>query len=64
MAIRSVKDIPTARNIGMGWMIVSIIGALMTGLFGLAFVTGNGNEIDPETIFIYLSQIFCKYNGY
>jgi SSS family solute:Na+ symporter len=57
MAIRSVKDIPTARNIGMSWMIVSIIGALMTGLFGLAYVTGNGNEIDPETVFIYLSQI-------
>lgn len=57
MAIRSVSDIPTARNIGMSWMIVSIIGALMTGLFGLAYVTGNGNEIDPETVFIYLSQI-------
>ena len=57
MAIRSVKDVPTARNIGMSWMIVSIIGALMTGLFGLAYVTQNGNSIDPETIFIYLSQL-------
>ncbi len=57
MAIRSVDDIPTARNIGMSWMIVSIIGALMTGLFGLAYVTGNNNTIDPETVFIYLSQI-------
>lgn len=57
MAIRSVEDIPTARRIGMSWMIVSIIGALMTGLFGLAYVTGNGNNIDPETVFIYLSQI-------
>ena len=57
MAIRSVKDVPAARNIGMSWMIVSIIGALMTGLFGLAYVTGNGNTIDPETVFIYLSQI-------
>ncbi len=57
MAIRSVRDIKTARNIGMTWMIVSIIGALMTGLFGLAYVTGNNNTIDPETVFIYLSQI-------
>ena len=57
MAIRSVKDVPAARNIGMSWMIVSIIGALMTGLFGLAYVTGNNNTIDPETVFIYLSQI-------
>ena len=58
MAIRSVKDVPTARNIGMTWMVVSIIGALITGLFGLAYVTSqDGVSIDPETIFIYLSQI-------
>ena len=58
MAIRSVKDIPTARNIGMSWMIVSIIGALMTGLFGLAYVTGNGNDIDPEPSLFILSQFY------
>ncbi len=58
MAIRSVKDIPTARNIGMSWMIVSITGALMTGLFGLAYVTTmQQQQIDPETVFIHLSQI-------
>ncbi|WP_137167613.1 sodium/proline symporter PutP [Salinimonas lutimaris] len=58
MAIRSVKDVPTARNIGMSWMIVSIIGALMTGLFGMVYVTAQGTEgLDPETIFIHLSQI-------
>ncbi|MCW8107774.1 sodium/proline symporter PutP [Alteromonas ponticola] len=58
MAIRSVKDIPTARNIGMSWMIVSITGALMTGLFGLAYVTSvQQTQIDPETVFIHLSQI-------
>ena len=57
MAIRSVGDVPTARRIGMSWMIVSIIGALMTGLFGLAYVTANSNTIDPETIFIHLSQL-------
>ena len=57
MAIRTLKDVAVARWIGMSWMIVSIIGALMTGLFGLAYVTGNGNDIDPETVFIYLSQI-------
>lgn len=57
MAIRSVDDVPKARNIGMSWMIVSIIGALMTGLFGLAYVTQKDASIDPETIFIYLSQL-------
>ncbi|GAC18873.1 sodium/proline symporter PutP [Paraglaciecola arctica] len=58
MAIRSVKDIKMARRIGISWMLVSITGALATGILGLAYVTKNqGNMQDPETIFIYLSQI-------
>ncbi len=58
MAIRNVKDVPRARNIGMTWMGVTIIGALATGLIGLAYATENGLAIDdPETIFIVLSQI-------
>ncbi|MBZ6377628.1 sodium/proline symporter [Pacificimonas flava] len=58
MAIRSVKDIPTARNIGIGWMAVTIVGACATGLIGLAYATEFGLAIDdPETIFIVLSQI-------
>lgn len=58
MAIRSVDDIPTARNIGMGWMIVSIIGATATGFAGIAYVSAFNLPLeDPETIFIVLSQI-------
>ncbi|MEP1447226.1 MAG: sodium/proline symporter PutP [Paraglaciecola sp.] len=58
MAIRSVKDIKTARRIGISWMLISISGALATGLLGLAYVTKTqGTMQDPETIFIYLSQI-------
>lgn len=58
MAIRSVKDIPVARRIGMGWMIVSIIGATATGFAGIAYVAAFDLPLkDPETIFIVLSQI-------
>lgn len=58
MAIRSVKDIPTARRIGMTWMIVSVIGAMATGFSGIAYVAKTGVALtDPETIFIVLSQI-------
>ncbi|MDF0534715.1 sodium/proline symporter PutP [Shewanella sp. A32] len=58
MAIRSVKDIKIARNIGMGWMLVTIIGALATGLVGVAYVHKFGLALkDPETIFIVFSQI-------
>ena len=58
MAIRSVRDVPTMRNIGMGWMLVTVLGALATGLAGLAYATRTGLEIaDPETIFIVLGDI-------
>ncbi len=58
MAIRSVKDMPAARRIGMSWMIVAIIGAMGTGFAGIAYVAKTGMTLtDPETIFILLSQI-------
>lgn len=58
MAINSVKQLPSARRIGMTWMIVSLVGAAMTGLFGLAYVTKSNIPLDdPETIFIVLSQL-------
>jgi len=57
MAIRSARDIPAARNIGMSWMLVTLIGSLSTGLIGLAYVTQRGIPLDdPETIFIVLSS--------
>lgn len=58
MAVRSVRDMPAMRNIGMGWMLVTLIGALGTGLAGLAYATRTGLEVsDPETIFIILSDV-------
>jgi SSS family solute:Na+ symporter len=58
MAIRTVKDVPTARNIGMGWMTIALIGAISLGIFGHAYVVRNGMTLeDPETIFIILSDL-------
>ncbi|MCW8834541.1 MAG: sodium/proline symporter PutP [Colwellia sp.] len=58
MAVRSVEDMPIARRIGMSWMIVTIIGAMATGLAGVAYVAKMGLKLDDaETIFIVLSQI-------
>lgn len=70
MAIRSVRDFKVARRIGMTWMIVAIIGAMLTGIAGAAYVqiegaslvgnvymNNNGSLANPETIFIVLSQI-------
>jgi SSS family solute:Na+ symporter/sodium/proline symporter len=58
MAIRNVKDMPTACRIGMSWMIVAIVGSMATGFAGIAYVAKTGLTLtDPETIFIVLSQI-------
>ena len=58
MAVRSVKDVPTARRIGMSWMIVSLIGAIAVGFFGRAYAERTGLQVtDPETIFIILSDL-------
>ena len=58
MAIRDVKSLTAARRIGMTWMLVAIVGAVLTGFTGLAYVTQNGLSLqNPETVFIYLSQL-------
>lgn len=58
MAIRTLKDIAVARRIGMTWMVVTVIGAVLVGLLGFAYVTSTDLVLDdPETIFIILSQV-------
>lgn len=61
MAIRSVRDVPTARNIGMAWMGIALIGAIGVGLAGRAYVERNGIILDdPETIFIVLADLLFQ----
>ncbi|EWH06086.1 proline:sodium symporter PutP [Pseudoalteromonas lipolytica SCSIO 04301] len=58
MSVRSVKDMPTMRRIGMSWMTLSAIGAVFTGLFGAAYMLENQMPIDDnETIFLVLSEL-------
>ncbi|MDN7133932.1 sodium/proline symporter PutP [Halomonas sp. MC140] len=58
MAIRTLKDVPIARNIGMSWMAISLIGAVSLGIFGRAYAVRNGMDVqDPETIFIILADL-------
>lgn len=58
MAIDSVDNVKVARRIGMSWMTVTLVGALATGLTGVAYVNKfNVNLADPETIFIYFSTV-------
>jgi len=54
MAVKSYKEIPLARRICMGWMSLSMAGAVGCGLVGIAFF--NGVLPDAETVFIHLSS--------
>ncbi len=63
MAVRSVKDMPATRRIGMSWMLVTVVGSVLCGICGLAYITQTGTALDdPEAIFIVLSQtLFNPY---
>ncbi|MFD0050474.1 sodium/proline symporter PutP [Actinomycetes bacterium NPDC127524] len=59
MAISSVKEIKSARRIGMGWMIFSIAGAMFTGLVGIAYFSIHHSPLgikEAESVFILLSK--------
>jgi sodium/proline symporter len=61
MGIRSVRDVPKARLIGMTWMVVGLFGAILTGFAGIAFfadaplVTDDFNN--SEKVFIYFTDV-------
>ena len=58
MAIRSVPEVANARNIGLAWMFVCLLGSLGVGLAGRAYAERNGVVVDdPETIFIVLADL-------
>lgn len=58
MAVGSLKQLKSARRIGMSWMGVSLIGAMLTGLTGAAYHSMNGTTIEnSETIFIYFADV-------
>lgn len=62
MAASSVHAIPNARRIGMTWMILTLLGAVCVGYFGIAYFAGHPDQAgtvqaDHETVFIALSQL-------
>jgi SSS family solute:Na+ symporter len=58
MAIDRVENVGRAGVIGMSWMVISLVGAVMVGLAGRAYAERNGLVVeDPETIFIILANL-------
>lgn len=52
MSIRSTRDIPLARRIGVSWVVVCLAGASLVGLVGIAAL--HQPLENPETVFIQL----------
>ncbi|WP_203291530.1 sodium:solute symporter family transporter [Maricaulis parjimensis] len=48
MAVKSLKDVVTMRRIGMSWMIITVIGAVLTGAAGLAYVKSQNIAVADD----------------
>lgn len=58
MAMRSSADAKAGRRIGISWMILTSLGAIITGFAGLAYFFREGVTLDnPETVFLQLAQV-------
>ncbi|TFB14246.1 sodium/proline symporter PutP [Filobacillus milosensis] len=72
MALRTPKDVPKARFIGMTWMVLSLFGAVFVGIAGYAYLAtadvsaelaergiemSGGVLADQETVFLALTQL-------
>ena len=57
MALRDSHSAIAGRRIGMGWMLLSMIGAITAGIVGVAYVQQNGIDLaDPETVVLVMAQ--------
>ena len=45
MALRSAREATYGRRVGISWMALSILGAVATGLVGVAYLQANGHEL-------------------
>ncbi|TMU84801.1 sodium/proline symporter PutP [Bacillus sp. BHET2] len=61
MALKSTKDVPKARWIGMSWMTLSMIGAVLVGFSGLAYFADmpliTGDVDNSEKVFIFFTDV-------
>jgi sodium/proline symporter len=62
MAAKNAGTLKNARRIGMTWMILCLLGAILTGFLGIAYFALHPNQAgpvstNPETVFITLSKV-------
>ncbi|MFW0184055.1 sodium/proline symporter PutP [Rothia sp. CCM 9418] len=62
MALRTPKDAIAGRRIGIGWMVLTVIGACSSGLIGIAYFAKHPDAAltdtkNAESVFLDMSQI-------
>lgn len=59
MALRTPGEAKTARRIGIGWMFLTTLGAILTAFIGVAYFAEKPlDKSSSETVFLLLSQTF------
>ena len=58
MAIRSAEEMPTARRVAMGWVIVVLLAAIVVGMAGILVLDPPLAGADSEKVFIVMSTTF------
>ncbi|MCA5005129.1 sodium/proline symporter PutP [Sphingobacterium bovistauri] len=65
IAIEDARELTKSRRVGIGWMILTVGGAILVGLFAIAYITSqlpekmaffDGSKENAETVFIYFSR--------
>ena len=58
MAIRDASEMPTARRVAMGWVIVVLLAAIVVGMAGILVLDPPLAGTDSEKVFIVMSATF------
>ncbi|MDL0089233.1 sodium/proline symporter PutP [Campylobacter gastrosuis] len=57
MAIRSSAELKQARRIGIGWMVLGLVGAMMSGFIGFVYFSQQNLALkDAEIVFLKLGE--------
>ncbi|MGO1591439.1 MAG: sodium/proline symporter PutP [Ancrocorticia sp.] len=58
MALRNAGEAKSARRIGVTWQFISLAGAVLSGLIGIAFFAQRGEVLaNPETVILRMSTV-------
>lgn len=58
MAIRSARQMGTARRVAMGWVVIALCAAILVGLSGVLALQPPLTGSDAEKVFILLSTVY------